>query len=631
MKKNIFILTIISFCLVFSTYAQDIPKKTKQEYETLSYVKSTKKLLNLVDQGIKTQEVLQKLGNAYYFNSKMEDASKWYGELLSTYEDVDSEYFYRYAMTLKAMGEYTKANEWMEYFAQSKPDDKRAILYSQSPNYLSTIDKISTQFEIENLSTNTKYSDFGTSFYKDGIVFASSRGTGGKLYSWNEQPFLDLYYKEFNSDKVVPLDEDVNTKFHESSTSFTNDGTTMYFTRNNYYRGKERKSNERVNGLKIYKATLENGSWGNIVPMPFNNDDYNVAHPALSADNKKLYFASDMPGTLGKSDLFVVDINDDGSYGEPRNLGPSINTEGRENFPYISNNGTLYFSSDGRLGLGGLDVFFVDLESSNLEVNNIGKPINGPKDDFEYIIDENTLTGYFTSNRSGGKGDDDIYKFGQIPCDQFVSGTVVDKNTNEIIPNANVIVYDSDRVEVQNMTSDENGAFSYESNCKKENYLVIATKGGYFPDEILFENNTNDDVVLKLNLEPKVVAPVETDLAVYLDLDPIYFDFDKSNIRADARIEIQKVIDYMNAYPTVKVDVRSHTDSRAPDLYNDALSERRNKSTIQYLINSGISASRLTGRGYGENVLVNECSNGVKCTEAQHQDNRRSEFIVISN
>lgn len=636
MKKRIYIIAILSTLVFNVSNAQSgkVKNRIDKKYESLSYIETTKKLLKLVESGNTTPEVYKKLANSFYFNSKMEEASKWYGELLALDEVIEFEYFYRYAMSLKATGNYSEANKYMKKFAELKPDDSRAKMFLSSPDYLEKIELLSGDFELENLDANSRFSDFGTSFYQDGIVFASSRGEG-KLYKWNEQPFLDLYVKKDTSDVINPFSEVINTKYHESSTSFTKDGNTMYFTRNNYYKGKTRKSSEKVNGLKIFKAELVDGEWTNVMSLPFNNDDYNVAHPALNVDETKLYFASDMPGTNGKSDIFVVDINEDGSYGEPVNLGNAINTEGRENFPYISNAGTLYFSSDGHQGLGGLDIFMSNVDSNVQEVINLGKPLNSTRDDFEFIIDETTNEGYLTSNRYNGKGDDDIYKFKREFCTQFVSGTTVDKNTNEIIPFASVIVFNDKNVEVQNLTSDQNGAFSYEMDCQKKAYTVLVSKNGYNQETQKFKVNpkSKEDVVLKLNLSPSNnVAEVGRDLREVLNLNPIYFDFDKSNIRADAKVELQKVIDYMNKYPSVEIDVQSHTDSRAEDNYNVSLSSRRNKATKEYIINKGgIESHRVKGIGFGETQLVNECSNGVKCSENQHQQNRRSEFIIISN
>ena len=635
--KNKYILSTLIILLTFTfSFAQDdgISAGVDKKYDKLSYIATTKELLKLVEKGNKTPEVYKRLANSYYFNTKMEDASKWYGELFKLDAVVEYEYYYRYAMSLKAIGDYENANVNMRKFATYKPEDSRAILFSKSPNYLEAIEALSGDFELENLDINTRFSDFGTSFYKDGIVFASSRGEG-KLYKWNEQPFLDLYYTQNETDDVKVFSPKLNTKFHESSTSFTQDGNTIYFTRNNYFQGKVKKSDEKVNGLKIFKAEFINGAWTNLVSMPFNNNQYNVAHPALSLDETRLYFASDMPGTHGKSDIYYVDILEDGAYGEPVNLGGDINTEGRENFPYISNNGTLYFSSDGQQGLGGLDIFMTKLDDVNHEVVNLGKPLNSSRDDFEFIIDEFSNTGYLTSNRYNGKGDDDIYKFTRTFCTQLISGTTVNKLTNVIIPYASVVVINEKGVEVQNLTSDQNGSFSYEGPCNKQKYNIIASKDGYIQEEqtFLVDPKKKEDVVLKLNLTPETTMPAEVgmDLVEVLNLNPIYFDFDKSNIRPDAEVELWKVINYMRKYPTVRIDVQSHTDSRASDDYNWALSNRRNVSTKQYIIQEGgIAANRLEGKGYGETMLVNNCSNGVKCTEEEHDWNRRSNFIIIN-
>jgi len=293
-------------------------------------------------------------------------------------------------------------------------------------------------------------------------------------------------------------------------------------------------------------------------------------------------------------------------------------------------------SSDGHQGLGGLDVFMIKLDQDSPTVTNLGKPINSSRDDFEFIVDEFSNLGYLTSNRYNGKGDDDIYKFTREICSQFVSGTTVDKNTNAIIPYASVVVYNEKQQEVKNLTSDQNGAFNYETGCTKHTYSVIATKEGYVQATQEFEIDPEkpEDIVLKLNLSPEkeAAAAVGTDLFKLLNLNPIYFDYDKSNIRADAQIEIQKVINYLKEYPSVKIDVRSHTDSRGRDSYNEALSTRRNTSTKNWIIEKGnISSGRISGFGYGEKQLVNRCSNGVKCSKAEHQENRRSEFIVIAN
>lgn len=636
MKKRIYILSILS-ALVFTSVSAQKGKALKN-YEKLSYIDSRDQLLELASKDNVSPEVFEKLANAYYFNGEMQEASNWFEKLIALKTPTDPENIFRYALALKAQEDYTKADQVLNEYAKINPGDSRIKQFINKSNYVKAIDDISKDFVLVNLDINTAYSDFGTSTYNGHLIFASSKDIEEDIYKWNEQPFLDLF--ELNEDgSVKEVNGEVNTKYHESSTSFTKDGKTAYFTRNNFFKGKFKRSNEKINGLKIYKATLVDSSWTNIVSMPFNNDDYNVAHPALSADEKKLYFASDMLGTQGASDIFVVDVNEDGTYGEPVNLGPKVNTEGRENFPFVSENGILYFSSDGHLGLGGLDIYRVEVDKLNeasTQILNIGKPINSSKDDFGFIVNETTGKGYISSNREGGNGDDDIYSFVIPSCNKAVTGTVINKRTQEILTDADVFVYDANRNLLHTLKSDSYGKFSFDLGCKEKTYLIEGKKEAYKDDFKDFTVKTDETGILKLelNLEPEgpEVAKIGTDLALLLNLNPIYFDYDKSFIRPDAEIELAKVINYMRAYPGVKIDVRSHTDSRGRDTYNWALSNRRNTSTIAYIIEKGgISASRIKGQGYGETRLTNHCSNGVKCSKEEHQDNRRSEFIVVAN
>ncbi|MDO5981524.1 OmpA family protein [Flavivirga spongiicola] len=628
MKKRIFILPLLTLLLVNVAFSQKgITKRAKKTYNNLSYVKTTEQLLAAAESGNKSPRLLESLANSFYYNSKMEAASKWYGELIDLKEEnLDPENYFRYSQALKGIGDYDKADKVLREFIALKPEDTRSKLFKS--DYLKTIDKRSDNFEMNNLEINTEFSDFGTSVYQDHLVFASSRGENEDLYNWNEQPFLDIYELK-TDDTASEIKGSVNTKYHESSTTFTKDGKTVYFTRNNYYKGEFKKNSKRLHGLKVYKATLKEGLWTNIEPLSFNSDDYNVAHPALSVDETKLYFSSDMEGTLGASDIYVVEIKEDGSYGEPKNLGSKINTEGRENFPYISDKGTLYFSSDGHPGLGGLDVFAFknigNISNSNNKVINVGKPINSQKDDFEYIINEETLNGYLSSNREGGKGDDDIYKFTRNPYQQYITGKVLDKKTDQIIADADVVIYNHANEAVKTLKSDTNGAFSLKLSGSHSEYKSQATKVNY-KEGIQSFNIDTEELELKLVIK---LAPNEVDLFKVLNLKAIYFDYDKSDIRPEAEIELAKVINYLKEFPETKVDVRSHTDSRGSKRYNLALSNRRNKSTIDYLIKGGINASRLTGKGYGKTELINKCSKGVKCSEEEHQANRRSEFILV--
>jgi len=476
------------------------------------------------------------------------------------------------------------------------------------------------------------------------LIFASARG-GGKKYMWNEQPFLDLFSAEKQEDgtyaNVTAFNDQVNTKFHESTVAFTPDDQVMYFTRNNYYNKKYKKSEDGTNRLKIFKATLEGGEWTNIESVHFNSDEYSVAHPTINLKGTKMYFASDMTGTLGKSDIFEVDINPDGTLGEPVNLGPSVNTEGHETFPFVNSEGDLFFSSNGFSGLGGLDVFVIrDFEkrrelNQQLILENIGRPINSPMDDFGYYENVATEEGFFTSNREGGKGDDDIYSFKFPDCEQVVEGVVKDQETDELIVGAKVTLLDAESVALNSQVVGAEGTYKFEKlECEKEYLIRIEAEDYETVEERFTTPKKKQDLIINPKLEKDVKSITEgTDLAQTLGIPIIYFDYDKYVIRYDAEVELQKVLAVMNQYPEMIIDIKSHTDCRGKADYNEKLSEKRAQSTRNYLISKGIDASRLTAKGYGESQLVNDCgcesNNESDCTEKEHQLNRRSEFIIV--
>lgn len=643
------ILSLSILLLTFNqTYSQSkTVEKGNKLFERYAYDDAIKLYLRAVKGDEKSTELFANLADSYYQNADMENAVIWYESLMNhDLSAVKGEYYFRYSQALKAIGEYTKSDLWLERLSDLNANDSRASSLKYDPNYLEQIEAQSNRFDINPVSVNTEFSDFATGFGDRGVIFSSSRdaGVAQKItHKWTGLPFLQLFSAKISKDgnlvSAEKLEGDFNSKYNESSVAITNDSTTMYFTRNSYNDGYQ-KDKSGIVRLKLYKATKKGNEWKDIVELPFNSTEYSVAHPALSPDNAQLYFASDMPGTYGLSDIYVVDINSDGTYSEPLNLGEQINTEGRDTFPFVSKNGDLYFASDGHLGLGGLDVFVcIDpADASKENIFNIGRPINSKKDDFAFVIDDDTSLGYFTSNRAGGRGSDDIYRLKQLEplnttCETLVAGTVVNKKTGEIIPEASVIVYNDKSQTVKELKSDDKGEFNFMLECGEESFTAIGTKETFKQGTESFKIEGKDaEVKLTLELHPEdTVAAIGQDLAKVLNLNPIYFDFDKSFIRADARVELEKVIAYMNEYPAVKIDVRSHTDSRGNDSYNLALSDRRNKSTIKYIIDRGISAGRLTGRGYGETQHVNECSNGVKCSEEQHQLNRRSEFIVVEN
>ncbi|MEL6812129.1 MAG: OmpA family protein [Bacteroidota bacterium] len=677
MKKSIFLSL---FFVSFFSVAQSKYQKADKLFEDMYYLEASRLYKDAFDKGDQSQELLQKAGDSYYFNSKMEEASLWYEKLFQVYKDeeIESEYAFRFIHSLKGSNQLEKAKVLIGYFSESNILNpiQVAQLQKENQNVATDILARTPEFEVFNLNINTNGSDFGPMFYKDQIVFASSRDTMNartREYHWNEQSFLNLYVADRSARKssargdsaktkrrpgrvklynVEAFSERVNTRYHEASVSFSPDQQTMYFTRNNFSidEGKKlERDTEGVNHLKLYRTeqVVENKGrkldtlWTYIGELPFNSVEYSVGHPAVSPDGTTLYFVSDMPGGLGATDIYKVTINGDGTFGEPVNVGAPINTAGREMFPYVTEN-KFYFSSDGHIGLGALDVFETQLDKKGetyLEPRNLGAPLNSDLDDFAFIIDEESKEGYFSSNRKGGKGDDDIYAFvrtADVPlevCAQSAKGIVTNILNGKPIPKAIVELYDSVGTLMEALRADEEGRFAFQAvlDCERT-YYALASKEGYKVEEReAFMTTAELDLELELGLkiEPEIDLIVEENGVRKFKINNLYFDLDKHNIRPDAAAELEKIVRVMTEYPSIVLKIESHTDSRGSDLYNEALSDRRAKSTRDYLISRGIASERIESAiGYGEKRLLNECRNRVKCSNEKHDINRRSEFII---
>ncbi len=591
-------------------------------------------------------EVLQKAGDAHYYNTNMEQAYKWYDILYKNYgEDLSAENIFKYAHTLKGTGKYGKSkklmriyNKKIDHVVSKENTEKREAVLDQ-------LLSASNQFEIKNLNINSIYSDFSPVFYTDEeIVYTSAADSSifnTRKYKWNNQPYLDLYTARLNkeSQELVnarKLSKKVNTRYHEASVAFTPDKTTMFFTRNNYGK-KLKRDNKGVNHLKIYKSTLVDGEWTEATEVPFNSDNYSTGHPAISPDGKKMYFVSDMPGSIGETDIFVVDILENGQFSEPRNLGPGINTEQKEMFPFV-NEEKLYFSSNGHVGMGGLDVYEVSFneEGGFEEVKNVGQPVNSNKDDFSYIVNEETQMGYFASNRAGGKGDDDIYSFKrlmveEVPTNQnVIAGVVTDLVTGDLMPSALVELLDENNIKLKEMVTDEDGSFSFNDLEPNTTYKVRTIQDTFHNEEIEVATVDNDTITTKVQMR-KLNEMIALENGVKkLKTEMIHFNFDKYNIRNDAAEELNKLVSVMNEYPEMVIKIESHTDSRGSAVYNKYLSDKRAKATRDYIISQGISADRIeSALGYGEEKLLNKCNGSVPCSEEKHYLNRRSEFIIV--
>lgn len=657
-KRVNFVVLFTFFIASINGIAQDFVNKLNEadeKFKAFAYIDARAIYLDVAERGYSSPDLYQKLADSYYLTGELEASKEWYERFVEDYpQNITPEYLFKYAQSLKSVERYQDADEIMDQFYAITGTDKRAKSFNNKRDYLSFIELQSGRYELFKLNINSKNSEYAPSFNdQNQIVFASSRGKKAKkskVHGWNKMPFLDLYASNIKEDGInleepVKLKGKINSKFHESSTSFSPDGKTVYFSRNNYINNKLGTSKKGVVLLKLYKATLKEDEWADIEELPFSGDNYSVSHPSVSLDGKKLYFASDMPGTLGKSDLFVVDILPNGEFSSPKNLGENINTEGRETFPYISNNGELYFSSDGHVGLGGLDIFVSIPSDSGFSIAfNVGKPINSPKDDFTFVINEDTKIGYFASNRKGGQGNDDIYAIKQTKdlitsCKQSIEGIISNSETNESLPNTSISLLDISGNLLSTTTTNSLGEYKFEVDCSEE-YLIRISLEQFNPREIAVNTDDvfefineisipitplNSDHILLTNIEVKV----GDDLSKTLQLEPIYFATNDTVITPKAEIELQKIISAMKKYPELKIEVRSHTDSRSSYWYNKRLSVKRMRATVKYLVETGgIYWRRIRGKAYGERRLLNKCKDDIPCTEEEHKENRRSEFIV---
>ncbi|WP_025742932.1 OmpA family protein [Aquimarina pacifica] len=748
MNKNIHIVLVISIIFFFGLSGmaqQKILDIADEQFSNYQYVSAQETYLKILKTGYESPKVFKNLADSYYLNGQLEEASKWYKELIESYPDeILAEDTFRYAQSLKSIGDYEGSDVYMQEFLVSDEANK---------DYLKRIDYQSGRYTIENVAINSPFTDFGSTIYDDFLVFSSSRDTllfNKKIHKWTEESFLVLYKASIDQETgelsdPTPFAEELNTKFHESTPAFSKDGNTMYFTRNS-----NKKNKDRMNILHIYQSSKNaEGQWSIPEKLSFGDENYSAAHPAMSPDGSVLYFSSDMPGGFGESDIYSMTVYDDGSFGAPINLGRKINTLGKDTFPFLSEDNELYFSSDGHQGLGGLDVFMINLNEDSNEVINVGKPVNSSRDDFAFIINAKSKKGYFSSNREGGEGGDDVYRFEELlDIKSFdinkIVGEINDKEDLTPIEGAIVSIYDEQELLIDTQVVKEDGAFSFSSEELKNAHTIKVRKDGYIPYEHTIDKTEFSDTYFKriqlekdkeeliqavdedlveteeafmdglenafrfemivdpshfiefsdaltyrstVKLERIVVlmkrySRVSAEIKVYTDdyngdlrmaqsraesvynymknqgipssklryegvqrgtvkLEkklnlmmvvpmPIHFDLDSRELRQKSEIGLNKVIEIMSFYPTMKMGVHGHADSRSSYWYNKKLSVDRMRSAISYIEKNGnINWRRLRGKAYGERKLVNNCDNNTDCPEEEHERNRRCEFIII--
>ncbi|WP_177731814.1 OmpA family protein [Flavobacterium inviolabile] len=620
--KNLYIT--LSFVIASSTLsAQNKDTKNADRlFNRFEYVDAASEYLKLVDKGKADGYVYKQLADSYYNVFNAAEASKWYAKALT--EKQDAETYYRYAQMLKADGKYEEANKQLQKFANMAPNDQRAVAFKQNPNYLPKLNEKAKSFDIKSLDINSDKSDFGAMLSNDNtLYFASARNTSRKTYGWNEQPYLDLYSAVYNADGTFSQPtavEGVNTKFHDGPASISADGNTMYLASESFNEGlfeKDKAQKLKFGQVALFKSVKADGKWSKPTPLPFNSKDYSTSNPSLSKDGKTLYFSSNMPGSVGGVDIWKVSVNADGSFGTPENLGKKINTEGNESFPFITDENKLYFSSDARQGFGGMDVYVIDLNKGT-EAANVGKPVNSEKDDFAFSFNTAKNIGFVSSNRGGV---DNIYSATPV-CGVEVVSLVRDAKTGSKLSGARVAILDEKNNIIATKTTAADGTVSYDVECDKAYTLQVA-KDGYESNNFPVSKTRGGIVNINADLQPIDVIVTETEII----LNDIYFEYDKSNITQQGAFELDKLVQVMKNNPAMVIMVKSHTDSRGSDQYNMNLSDRRAKSTVQYIISKGIAKDKISGKGYGESEPKVNC--GENCTEEEYAKNRRSEFLIV--
>lgn len=602
-------------------------KRAQKKYDNYDYLSAIEYYENMTELDVAGYRKLAKA----YANVNITSKSEYYWGLVVQSDEYTPEDVYAFAAILKMNGKYERAEKWMAKFYELSPEDSRALVWYNKLDVYEKLQNDEGRFvELKNLEMNTENADFGTVYFQDLIVFVSTKEEGvtpiKRTWNWNQLPFLDLYLAE--PDTSMELNEtaqfldDLNKKYHDGPAAFTLDGNSMMVTRNNYLG----TSSDGVIKLKLIEFKKdEKGNWGKAVPFPFNDKEFSNGHAAYLPDGSGMYFVSDRPGGFGGTDIYVAYKDEFGNWLAPENLGPTINTSGNEMFPFVSEHGHFFFSSDGHVGLGGLDLFVIGKRENGAwtEIYNLGSPINSMKDDFSFVLDSTMTSGYFASNRAGGKGSDDIYSFKvekPIEFNEVIKGVVVDEGGTEINQTVVYLIGEENEI-VDSVISDQSGVFAFNVPPNKEWELMFVKEGYNENFKKVALNPDKDEHVLDVKMVAFVAPEVVT-------IRSINFDFDKAEIRPDAQKELDIIVDLMNRYPDLVIELGAHTDARGSAEYNEKLSQRRAAASAQYIKERIKNPDNIYGKGYGEYRLLNYCGDGISCEDHMHEKNRRTEFII---
>jgi peptidoglycan-associated lipoprotein len=654
MKKIIYIIT--TAILVTACAKTGLLRDANSSFENLEYYKASAKFKKYLEKH-DDYDAKVKLAQCYYRMNHFAEAEKQYAKVMHL-NIITSQNKLEYAHVLKHNQNYTEATKWFSRYLKENPNDPAVMNELQSCDSLSSYTKNSFLYHLEEFPFNGTQSTFSATWYKDGIAFASERSKdlhAGDINPWTGHGYLDMYYYDLKKESSTPVPQDlsrvINSVLNDGPAVFSKDGNTIFFTRNiQDAKHHPQKNDKSINNFEIYSAQYNGNFWTEPVLLSFDNKAYSVGHPALSNDEQRLYFASDMPGGFGGTDIYYTDKDKtSGEWGAPVNAGGQINTSENEMFPtiYTDLNGIeyLYFSSEGKAGMGGLDLycsiimkdnFMADKSGSKKSFENINKeaftepqhlnaPLNSAADDFGIIFRADGRSGYLSSNRGAEDGTDKIYSFVKVDPVYFVQITVKQKGTDSVLKDAILEIADINNNKKESAITDANGKVTREIS-RNSLLNVIAKRESYFTTNGSVENPGRmvavDTIYLALEMDKIIInKPIR--------LDNIYYDYDKWDIRADAATELQKLVKVMKENPLITIELSSHTDSRGSDKYNQTLSQKRAQSAVDYIISKGICKERIYAKGYGESRVLNRCKNNAECTETEHQVNRRTEFSVV--
>lgn len=712
-------------------------------YETKSYYYASEAYEDVIARKVDSATVATKIADCYDKIGNTKKATDWY-RFLNRKGLLTKEQHLRLALLERGLEDYNESDQLLASYEKKYGE---VGLSKDTKGSLDALKKDKGQFVLKLQKVNTPSSDMAASFYgKNDVLLASSKRRSKAtmtLHSWVGDYFYDIYKAPVSENgeigKMKLVSANAKTKFNDGPAVYNEKSGYVYFTRNNFFNGKKGLDQDKIVRLKIYKAKVDGNKFIDATELSINDNNYSTAHPSISEDGKRLYFSSDRPGGFGGMDIYYVNLDNDGNpMGSPINLGDKVNTNQNELFPnYNSLEKILFFSSQGHFGLGGLDVFVakMDKAGSVTGIENVGSPINSPSDDFSFVNNDKQTKGFFTSNRNGGKGGDDIYGFDQkfpfrnsavlkgntknlltkeglgdvkvyladkngkildsttanengdfdlslatinadfqllgskdgfiqgqqsvkydntkmeyneevalMPIlDYFFSGVVKDKASKTPINDVKISITDITKdADFSKENTDNQGAFktgllpykyndkiSYEFRFEKSGYV---TKTVALSDILALEGEIKVNNVLSIDLTKIEVG--KTDLNDVIDISPIYFDLNKSDIRPDAAKELDKIVKIMKENPGMVIELGAHTDSRGSAAYNVTLSDKRAKSSAKYIISQGISKDRISGKGYGAKKLKISDAQIAKAKtdeekEALHQQNRRTEFIIV--